>query len=210
MAGNDPGMCYNGRMADASRHQSAKKLAPIAVLAVILAAGTYLLTQKSEVVVAPEGGAGGSGATSPLFSSDAGIGAGTAFSSSTPAVKVSVADLIASGFRAASPQPPTPDGDYQKAQYFWVNDAANGATSTANLLMVSEEPIPPTVTALYAYGATSTDIALPGATGKEWPLTAKNDSRTALNFIKHGLYVVIIGPGDPIERLANLLASEIQ
>lgn len=117
-------------------------------------------------------------------------------------------EVRSAGFSQSKLQPPTADGNFSPALYFWVDEAATGATSTKKLLMVSEVAVPRGTQSLYAYGTSTLPFTIPGGIGQEGTLS---DNRTAVDFIKGNMYAVIIGPGAKrVETLAALIAGKIE
>ncbi len=119
---------------------------------------------------------------------------------------VTETDLAAAGFASPKPQPPTADGMYQPAAYFWVGNSAN-PTAVNNLVMVSAVSVASDFNTLYKYGSSQTPFTITNGVGQEATLS---DTRTAINFIKNGTYVVIIGPtAKEVEALATIVADKL-
>ncbi|GEM_PF-5789001 len=117
-------------------------------------------------------------------------------------------DLAAAGFAFPSPQLPTDDGNYPASvSYFWVGTDAQRSPAK-NLVMISKVNVLPNVQNLFSYGTTRKDFPIEGGVGKEAEL---GGNRTAINFLKHGTYVVVIGPSvSETEALASIIASKIE
>jgi len=121
---------------------------------------------------------------------------------------VTIEDVSSAGFSSPIIQPPTDDGNYPgSATYFWVGN--NTARSPAkNLVMVSSVNMPKNTQNLFSYGASQKDFPVSGGKGLEAIL---GGARTAINFLKNGIYVVIIGPNAAeTETLATIVASKIK
>jgi len=131
-------------------------------------------------------------------------------------IDITADDVLRAGFVSPKVEPPTADGNYQPATYFWVN-LQKGVTaldkqSARNLLAISVVSVPKGYQTLFNYGAfynsTSTPFAIDGGIGSESLGLAQG--RTTINFIKSDRYVVIIGPGaKEVEALARIVAGRI-
>ena len=121
---------------------------------------------------------------------------------------VNLEDLLKMDFATPKVQPPTEDGNYPaKASYFWVG-ASGKPSPVNNLVMISAMTLPAGVHTLFNYGSSQKDFTVDGGMGKEATLIG---TRTAINFIKHGTYVVVIGPSAAeVEALAVIVASKIE
>lgn len=143
------------------------------------------------------------------------IGTSISFAANSPETKgagpvkivTSAEEVAQAGFSYPKIQLPDGNGNYPKsASYFWVGDGAK-PTPTNNLVMVSAVTIPEKTHTLWSYGPTQKDFPIAGGTGKE---IISIGTRTIINFIKNGTYVVVIGPTAPeTENLATLVASKI-
>lgn len=120
---------------------------------------------------------------------------------------VTVNDLIQAKFVSPKAQPPTETGLYPgSAYYFWVGNGKQPSPAK-NLVMVSKVSVPKTANNLFAYGASQKDFAIDGGIGKEANL---GGARTVVNFLKLGMYVVVMGPSEKeTEALAGIIASKI-
>jgi len=134
----------------------------------------------------------------------------------TVPVSITAEDVASAGFVSPQVQPPTVDGNYQPASYFWVNGqnavTALGGSSVQNLVMVSVVPTSPGYKTLFDYSASytssSTPFAIDGGIGQEF--AGLSQGRTVINFIKNDDYVVIIGHDtSKVEALASIVASKI-
>lgn len=121
---------------------------------------------------------------------------------------LSLSDVTEAGFVSPKIQPSAKDGDFPaSATYFWVNPSEK-QSPVNNLVMISAFTLPADVQTLFHYGVNQKDFPIEDGTGKLATLTG---TRTAINFIKHGTYVVIIGPtATEVEALATAIASKIQ
>lgn len=120
---------------------------------------------------------------------------------------ITAEDVAAAGFSHPQIQLPTGDGNYPSSvSYFWVGDGKQRSPAK-NLVMVSLVFVPASVQNLFVYGTTKKVFPVDGGKGLEATL---GGTRTAINFLKQGRYVVVIGPSaKETEALASIVASKI-